>query len=231
MTHKLLNGNLMNQSRFAGALVRTVSIFSAVLLSQPVLAQDKPRSEREFQAAWRTDLVAFESHLKKLTAAGRTPTKEEFSAKPDEEVNCITDGAGGLIDLTPGKDTMQFRVNEALKGKTIRWEFELGRISAMGGGVMVIPKSLLPAHAERKEIPFLNTIQFKKHAANLPETELKPGHRVVLEATIGDSSKNGREPFSFHGATAIHHLQGVAHPIFWLGLDEVTITRVDPTSE
>ena len=44
----------------------------------------------------------------------------------------VTDGAGGYVDLKPADDTVQFRVNEALKGKPVSWEFEVGQVRKLG---------------------------------------------------------------------------------------------------
>jgi hypothetical protein len=200
-----------------------------VFLSLPAYAEETK------EATWKHDLKAFDKHLKTLVAAARTPTEEEFSKRfgkgPDREVTTITDGAGGIIDFRPAKDTVQYRVNEALKGKVIRWEIKFGKDASDHSQVSLMPQWVLETGTEGKVIPFVNAIFFKRHQAKLPAGELTKGQRIVFEGTIGDAAKNDDELDSFHGATAIHYLQGVPHPIFWLGFDKVTVTRLDPTEE
>lgn len=84
---------------------------------------------------------------------------------------------------------------------------------------------------EDEDFPFLAAILFKRHQAKLPATELRKGQRIVLRGKIGDAQKNGDGLESYHGATAIYHLQNATHPIFFVGLEDVTITRVNPTEE
>lgn len=122
-------------------LVFCVCAVAATSISPILRAQDEgtvllaksekgpTKTENQSIAAWTTDLVAFNKHLETLAAMARTPSKQEFEARFKKarkgELKVITDGAGGVVDLKPAEDTVQFRVNEAVKGKTVSWEFEL----------------------------------------------------------------------------------------------------------
>ena len=71
----------------------------------------------------------------------------------DVDLALITDGAGGYVDLKPAKDTLQFRVNESLKGQTVKWEFELAAdVSPNYLGLMMLqPKSATRCPASRSK--------------------------------------------------------------------------------
>jgi formylglycine-generating enzyme required for sulfatase activity len=140
-----------------------------------------------------------------------------------------------VVDFRPAKDTVQYCVNEGLKGKVVRWEIELGVDAVIPGQatLMLVPKWVVEADTEGKVVPFVNAIIFNGHQAKLPAGALTRRQRIVFEGTIGDAAKNHHRlnSFHFHGPTAIHYLGDAPHPIFWLGFDKVTVTRLDPTEE
>jgi hypothetical protein len=215
-------------------LARSLFLLAVLVLPTQLTAQDQTK-EANGGVSWKHDLRAFDNHLKTLVGAARIPTEEEFSERfkngPGGELTSITDGAGGVIDFRPAKDTVQHRVNEALKGKAVRWEIELGADAGNQGQLVLMPKWIIEAGTEGKVIPFVNAIMFQRHQSKLPVGALTEGQRIVFEGTIGDALKNKDGLDFFHGATAIHYLQDVPHPIFLLGFDKVTVTRLDPTEE
>jgi len=181
---------------------------------------------------WDIDPVAFDVHLAQLTTKSRVPKIEDLVGRPMAEVMPITDGAGGFVDLKPAPDTVQHRVNEALKGKKVKWTVVLATDEMNMYGVT----SLMPdlgfdmsrsfADAAPDEIPHLNLIMLK--APTRPEGAglFKAGDRVIIEGTIGDSSRNtGFLVVSYVGPVAIYHLDNVGHPIFWVGLTDARISR------
>lgn len=112
--------------------------------AQPARSEAKAPADNENTDAWRTDLAAFESYLKSLATAARMPTEEDFAKRDpqDRDWKVITDRDGGVLDFKPGEDTVQFRVNEAVKGKTVRWEFELGWDASYGEQVGLAPSGV-----------------------------------------------------------------------------------------
>jgi hypothetical protein len=197
-------------------------------------ATDQPQANE----AWKIDVVAFDKYLGELAANARVPTKEDLvkriTARPGDgglntEVMPITDGAGGLVDLKPAKGTVQFRVNEALKGKKVKWDFELAADAAGNYlGIMILQPKLgdaPDANKEPKTVPYLKSIIVK---ANNVEP-LKAGDRVKLEGTIGDSSRNRgiNAIISPSGPLAIYHLNAAPHTVFWVGLTKATVTGPD----
>jgi hypothetical protein len=151
----------------------------------------------------------------------------------------VTDGAGGYVDLKPAKDTVQFRVNEALKGQTVTWEFELVHDAreSYGGVIRLIPKSLKPQSdaedktqdtikSKEKAIPFLNALLVKVPRGQAGGSDFKAGDRVKLEGAIGDASGNKgiNALLSPSGPVAVYHLDAAPHTVFWVGLTKATIT-------
>jgi hypothetical protein len=176
------NRTVSNHPRNASTATLVACAFTVAFVTPALRADDESsaqlaksktkapaETENETIAAWRTDLAAFESYLKRLAPAARMPTEEDFKERDAQERDwkVITDG-GGVIDFKPGEDTVQFRVNEALKGKTVRWEFELGRDAGYGEQVGLTPPGVPEAVTEGKDIPILTTILFKRHQAKLP---------------------------------------------------------------
>ena len=128
--------------------------------------------------------------------------------------------------MKPAKDTVQFRVNQALKGQIVKWDSELAADAAPNylGLMMLHPKFASKPDAKEKEtaVPFLNAIIVKA-----PKAEpLKIGDRVKLEGTIADSSAN-RGTNIYSGPVAIYHLDAAPHTVFWVGLTKATITRLN----
>lgn len=190
---------------------------------------------------WQRDIAAFDAHLGKLVAGARTPSSDEFSERVREVgwdesgLTTITDGAGGYVDHRPPVGTVQFEVNEALKGRQVRWEFVVGDEPSQADQFALAPtwdgRPDVEAEGDPKEFPYLGLILFAGHVAGLPSPPLEEGHRVVLEGTIGDFSTTDETSDSFRGPTAIHHLEAVPHPIFWLGMEDVRIRRLSPSDE
>jgi biopolymer transport protein ExbD len=188
------------------------------------------------QPAWTTDIVAFDRHLAALTAEGQAPTIEEFERRGRAGIGTewmvITDGAGGMVDLRPDADSVQHRVNEALKGKKVRWRVTLAADERdMYGVTSLIPDlgfdlSTSFADAAPDEIPHLNLIMLRSPTRAEDAATLKTGDRVILEGTIGDASRNtGFMVTSYTGPVTIYHLDDVGHPVFWLGLTDSIIAR------
>lgn len=185
----------------------------------------------EGEEAWRTDVAAFDKHLAELTSQARVPAKDALEGrvtlrpgggKLNTEVMPITDGAGGFVDLKPAADTVQAKVNQALRGRTVTWELELAADAAPNYlGLMMLQPKLATEDA------FLVTIILKPRKGQ----PLKAGDRVKLEGTIGDASRNKGMAFltSPSGPIAIYHLDAVAHTVFWLALTKTTVTRLEPT--
>lgn len=181
---------------------------------------------------WRTDVVAFDNYLGKLAAAGKVPDKAALAKRVtlipgggtlESEVFPVTDGAGGFIDMKPAEDTVQFRVNEALKGQKVTWEFELARDATESYTGVV---SLTPKLADDEDaVPFLSSLFVKPDAREKSSFDFKAGDILKLECTIGDFAGNKgiaalQTP---SGPVAIYHLDAAPHTVFWVGLTDVTI--------
>ncbi len=225
-----MNHHRTSQDHPARRVTGIVILLTLLLAITRLTAQDQAGKG---EGAWQGDLVAFDQHLKSIVATARIPTRKEFQARtengPKGEIQVL--GAPGLLDFRPPKDTVQFRVNEALKGKAVRWEFELADDPRDDGQVWLEPEWNAKAAAKSlaKDHPALQVIMFQRNQAKLPATKLAPGQRIVVEGRIGDASMN-RNFDSLHGPTAFYHPQDI--PIFfWVGLDKIIITRIDPTEE
>ncbi len=193
-----------------------------VQANQPVVV--KPSSE-----GWRSDILAFDSYLSELVGKASVPDRSSLEKRvssisggdeASSEVLPITDGAGGFVDLAPAEETVQFQVNNALKGQSVKWEFELAydTASSFSGVARVIPKSATQDNAS----PFLAALIFNTAG----DVDFKAGDQVKLEATIGDASQN-KGPDALlapAGPVAVYHLDSASHPIFWLGLSSVKIS-------
>lgn len=185
---------------------------------------------------WRLNIDAFDRYLGKLLSESRVPDREalmnRITAVPgggglDTEVMPITDGAGGFVDLQPAKGTVQFRVNEALKGKKVKWEFELASDASPNDlGLMTLqPKLADSSRQDEQSAVFLNTIIVKTATAQ----PRNAGETVLVEGTIGDSASN-KGISIFTGPVAIYHLDSAPHTVFWVGLTEAKITGPDLAS-
>jgi hypothetical protein len=187
---------------------------------------------------WRTDIVAFEKYLRELAAEGRVPDKPASAKRVtlipggrelNSEVFPVTDGAGGFIDTRPAKDTVQFRVNEALKGKRISWEFELERDATEShtGVVRLVPKI-----AGDDAVPFLSSVFVKPAEGQASTFDFSAGEILKLEGAIGDFAGNeGIAALqSPSGPVAIYHLDSAPHTVFWIGLTDVTIASPNRTT-
>jgi serine/threonine protein kinase len=193
---------------------------------------------------WQSDIVAFESYLGELVSKTRVPDKPSLEKRMtmvpgDEEMKSnvipVTDGAGGYVDMAPAEDTVQFQVNQALKGQNVTWEFELAHdaTTTLHGVAQLVPKSFKTKNAK----PFLATLIIDA----TEELNFKSGDRVRLEGTIGDASQNqGLSGVAApSGPVAIYHLDFIPHPVFWIGLKSVkilgptrkTTARIQPAKE
>ncbi len=218
-----------------GALVDGRVIPDEALADEEVATEGAATPRTASPDHWDVDPVAFDVHLAQLTAKARVPKIEDLVGRPIAEVMPTTDGAGGFVELKPAPDTVQYRVNEALKGKKVKWTVVLVADEMNMYGVT----SLMPdlgfdmsrsfADAAPDEIPHLHLIMLK--APTRPEGAgiFKAGDRVIVEGTIGDSSINtGFMVVSYVGPVAIYHLENVGHPIFWVGLTDARIARAEP---
>ena len=222
------------------SLIIAAILVSGSSVASTVRGDDERSNDSKAEQAWQTDLSALDAYLKQLTEEARTPTEQEFKARfknTPRDLTVITDGGGGVVDFNPGVDTVQFRVNEALKGRSVRWEFELGTDVAPYGQPGILSKHFANTFEKAEaanqwdKVPFLSAILITRHQANLPTAKLSKGQRIIIQGKIGDAAKNRDDRDTFHGATAIYYLEQLHHPIFWIALDRVTITRVSPTGK
>jgi serine/threonine protein kinase len=194
-------------------------------------AEQGDAARRTWDGPWDADLGAFDAHLAKLVRGARVPTIEDLTGRPMTEVMPITDGAGGLVDLRPAPDTVQHRVNEALKGKKVRWAFELAADEIDMAVTLLVPDlgfdlSGSLADAAPGEIPHLNLIMLKAPTRAEGAGPFKQGDRVIVEGAIGDATTNsGIMVTEYVGPVAIYHLNDVGHPVFWIGLIDVSLSR------
>jgi serine/threonine protein kinase len=205
---------------------------------------DHPEKSKPASEGWRSDIVAFDTYLGEFVGKWRIPDEPSLAKRvavlpggeeTNSEVLPVTDGAGGYVDLAPAEDTVQFQVNKALKGQPVKWEFELAHDVAISisGVAQLIPKATTKENAK----PFLATLFIN----TTEELDFKAGDLVKLEATIGDASSiigiGGLQAPT--GPVAVYHLASTPHPIFWLGLTNVTISgptrkiaaRLEPAPE
>lgn len=173
-------------------------------------------------------MAAFDTYLGELAGKARVPDKASLARqvtiipggeKTNSEVIPVTDGAGGYIDMAPAEDTVQFQVNNALKGQAVKWEFELASDASksFNGVVWLTPKSV----SEENEKPYLAALIID----TTDEFAFKAGDIIKLEGTIGDATQNqGLEGLlTPTGPVAVYHLEATPHPVFWLGLNNVKI--------
>ena len=207
--------------------------------------QEEKSEQRELSSdGWRSDIAAFETYLRELTGKARVPDKQSLdkrvtmipgSENIESEVWPVTDGAGGYVDMFPAEDTVQYQVNQAIKGQTVKWEFELTRdaVRSFNGIVQLAPKIEMDENTDL----FLSQLIIDTSE----EIEFKTGDRVKLEGAIGDASQNkGLAGLSdLSGPVAVYHLDSATHTVFWLGLKNVTISgptrksvaRIEPARE
>jgi serine/threonine protein kinase len=202
----------------------------ALMTQKPQGVQEAQNENRKpLTKDWRSDIVAFNSYLAELAGKGRIPDKPSLEKRVTifpggqdmvSEVVPVTDGAGGYVDLAPAEDTVQFQMNEALKGQKVNWEFELATDSELSfnGVTRLIPRTLDTKDAT----PYLAALIIVTDEA----LDFKAGSLVKLNATIGDASQNKglTSLLSPSGPVAIYHLDSTAHPIFWLGLKDVNVS-------
>ncbi|MDX1930041.1 MAG: protein kinase [Pirellulaceae bacterium] len=197
--------------------------------AEPLLQEDKPEKAKQSSEGWRSNIVAFDTYLGELVGKARVPDKSSLekrvtsvpgSEETNSEVLPITDGAGGFVDLAPAEDSVQFQVNEALKGQKVKWEFKLAHDAATSfiGVAQLQPKVATDVNASS----FLAAIVIK----TATQCDFKAGDIVTLEGTIGDAAENRGLAglLAPVGPVAIYHLDSTTHPVFWLGLKDVTIS-------
>ena len=196
---------------------------------EPMVQEDQTEKRKPASDGWRSDIVAFDTYLGELVGKARVPDETSLEKRvtvvpgggeTDSEVVPVTRGAGGYVDMAPAEDTVQFQVNKAIKGQKVKWEFELARDAAksFNGVARLIPKSVSKENAN----PFLAALIID----TTDELDFKAGDLVKLEATIGDASRNRGLGglLSPSGPVAVYHLDSTPHPIFWLGLKNVSIS-------
>ncbi|XZE55975.1 protein kinase domain-containing protein [Planctomycetaceae bacterium SH139] len=197
--------------------------------AKQVTQDDQPEKEKRSSEGWQSDIVAFDTYLAELVGKAKVPDKPSLekrvtvipgSEELNSEVLPVTDGAGGFVDLSPAEDTVQFQVNNALKGQKVKWEFELALdvVVAFNGVGQLQPKVAANQNAQS----FLAAIMLK----TTTQLDFKAGDIVKLEATIGDASQNRglAALLAPAGPVAIYHLDSTTHPVFWLGLKDVKIS-------
>ncbi len=174
---------------------------------------------------WRADLGAFDQRLAVLSGGGRVPGEAELVARVTRslstEVVPITDGAGGLVDTRPEPDTVQYVVNEALRGEAVRWTVRL-KSDPIGLGTTTVLEPDLGTDAAR-----VGLILLERPAMNPGTGPLSAGDIVIISGTIGDASGNsGLLVYSYTGPVTIYHLSAVDHPVFWVGLKDARVEAV-----
>ncbi len=208
---------------------KTTNTVALPKCEEPMLDEDAPEKHKPSSEGWQSDIVAFNIYLAELVAKARVPDKPSLEKRVTiipggeetfSEVLPITDGAGGYVDLAPAEDTVQFQVNQAMKGQVIKWEFELAfdAVMSFNGVVQLQPNVASQENAKQ----FLAALVLN----TTNQIDFKAGDIVKLEATIGDSSQNSGPGglISPSGPVAIYHLDSTTHPVFWLGLKEVKIS-------
>jgi hypothetical protein len=74
-------------------------------------------------AGWQYDYSVFLATIDNVTQHGRIPTREEMLEKCDSDgAFTITDGAGGFVDQTPGRDTVQYHANASFAERSVKWK-------------------------------------------------------------------------------------------------------------
>ena len=196
---------------------------------QQRVKDDQPQEKKPASQGWHSDIAALDTYLGELVDQARIPDKPSLEKRvtivsgneqANSEVIPVTDGAGGYVDTAPAEDTVQFKVNQALNGQTVKWEFELAEAATMsfGGTARLIPK----AAVKENETAFLAAIIIKSTS----EIDFKAGDLVKLEATIGDATQNKGLSglLTPSGPVVVYHLDSTTHPVFWLGLTNVKIS-------
>lgn len=181
---------------------------------------------------WATNIRAFDKYLSEIAAMGRVPDKlalaERVTLTPggedlDSEVFPVTNDSGGFIDMRPAEDTVQFRANEALQGRKVSWEFELGMdTSESTPGVLRLTPKLA---GENDNDSVLGSLFVMPAAREESSYGFQAGDIVTLEGTIGDFAENTgiADLQSPSGLVAIYHLDSAPDTVFWVGLKEVSI--------
>ncbi|MEM7391499.1 MAG: hypothetical protein AAF492_04045 [Verrucomicrobiota bacterium] len=210
---------------------RVIDLLRLSLFPAGLIFAEEPVERKE---AWQTDVVAFNRLLGELAGRAAVPDPEELKDKIEDkpgrgrEAEVVTDGAGGVVDLTPAEGTLQFVVNRMFRGKTVDWKMDIqGGDTGWTGVTSITPKftDRVLKNMEDGPFPFLVSIEL-----DVPgEAEFIPGERLRVKGKIGDFNSNGRDlPSLPTGLVAIYYLEDLPHPIFWLVLSEATITRFGP---
>jgi hypothetical protein len=154
-----------------------------------------------------------------------------LEAKTDSVLT--SDGAGGWVDRSPAKGTIQHQVNELCHGKKVTWQVTLALDAVMDellGIWAITPKqSKKQKHARVLWISTRSTGISKRSE----ELNLKKGSKICLEGVIGDARKRPR--FFFNGVNAVYHLRSddddEDSTAFIIGFDKVTIRPIRNSGE
>jgi len=205
-----------------------LSVIGLLLIMGAGLAFTQTEQPKEdARLPWQTDVEKFEAALQKIKRETKVPDVAIFEKRVKdraEDIDILTDGAGGVIDFSARKGSPQHEANQQLKDKPIEWEFELMTEAKpySDGSITLMPKlSARPADKlEEDRFPFF-TISVEKPS----ETPWEKGQRIKLTATIDDFSRFQKDLSDSFGIVAIYYFEDDPGPFFMLKLNEAKITK------
>lgn len=177
--------------------------------------------------SWKNDFGAFQQYIAEIVAMGNIPSAESLAAC--EDVFVITDGAGGLIDPSPGADSVQFLLNRVFNQQRIHWEIKIYYDST----ITMLNRSVILPPLPSPEIDLMSENGLKSlsvigiYVHGIPEDqqlEFHAGDTLLVEATIGRGEFTSI--FHFSGVLAVQHLSEMNKPLFVVGVHDATITRL-----
>jgi len=191
-------------------------------------------------AKWQADYSVFLARLHALAEHGETPTIKMLEAKKDSFL--ISDGAGGWVDRSAAKGTIQHQVNELCHGKKVTWDVVLFLgldpitfdppspfLAGLDRIIAIVPTP--PKASKKQKHATVLWISFPE--SKLPkELKFKQGSKIRLEGVLGDARGSTRSLFT--GVNAVYHNQyddEEPHTSFIIGFDKVSIRPIPNSVE
>ena len=221
------------------SLLSICMVLAAILgiakASEPQQNTAKPlpkASKADGLEPWQTDLTEFFDHLQDVARGGKTPDRQYFVdgilRGTDSWAIPTTHTYGknrelkvfdGFVDLKPKDGTVQWSLNQALKGRSVKWAFEVAKAkvieldeAAAGDKDVKWILELVPHYDDNgdqfsRKLPVtrLSTIRVAIPNGQSAIPKLTAGDRVRVEGTIGDYAANqGVQLADFTGPIVVY---------------------------
>ncbi len=175
-------------------------------------------------AGWQYDYSVFLATIDNVTQHGRIPSRKEMLEKCDSDgAFPITDGAGGFVDLTPGRNTVQYYANASFAERSVKWkvhvQYAIRKTTEeqiinqytnfrTGPMFMITPKPPEPGNSFGSRIPGdINIIWLDVQQSSTSFVDdLQADRDYLIEGQIRNASHLAI--MTFFGVHAVYHLDG-----------------------